>query len=489
MKKRVLYISFILFLSLITTAQKPNVLIFLVDDLRTDLGCYGNKEVKSPHIDALSNEGVLFENAYCQQAICSPSRMSLLSGLRSETIEIYDLNTPFRSKHKDVVTMPQLFYENGYHTVSIGKVYHHGDDDADNWSTHFPMEPNAYVKPENMERLLRLKKEAKAKGLKGKVFRKYTKGPAFEAADVSDEGYKDGRSAKNAIETLHKIKEENFFMVVGLSKPHLPFNAPKKYWDLYDRDNIELPQKREEPKNMYPGALTNWGELRVYANIPKKGALSDDLTKDLKHGYYASVSYIDAQVGKVMHTLKSLDLDKNTIVVLMSDHGWKLGEYGAWCKHTNFELDVNVPLIIRRETGFKNRVSNVKTAALVENIDVFPTLADACGLQTPAVDGKSILPVVDEPTTPWDKAAYSLYPRGKKVMGCTTTDGEWRYTEWRNSKTQKVDFVELYRHKKGQRIESENFAGKSHYKKIEARMKQLLEIEYPSNRKSFYSNK
>jgi len=470
-------------------SENSNVLIFLVDDLRADLGCYGNEVVKSPHIDALSQSGVLFENAYCQQAICAPSRMSLLSGLRPETFEIYDLNTPFRSVHDDIVTMPQLFHENGYHTVSIGKVYHHSDDDADSWKTRFPQENNAYVNPENIDLVLRLQKEAKAKGLKGIPYRKYTKGPAFESADVSDEGYKDGRSAQHAIETLHKIKDEKFFMVVGLSKPHLPFNAPKKYWDLYDRNKLELPLQSEEPKGMYPNALTSWGELRVYSSIPEKGVLSDDLTKDLKHGYYACVSYIDAQVGKVMHALDELDLDKNTIVVFMSDHGWKLGEYGAWCKHTNFELDVHVPLIIRRETGAENRVTNGRTDALVENIDVFPTLAEACGLKTPPVDGKSIMPVVDKPTVPWDKAAYSVYPRGKKVMGCTATDGEWRYTEWRNSQTQKAEFIELYRHEKGIRIEAENFVGNPDFKEVEKRMKQLLEAEYSSHRKSFYSTK
>jgi len=200
--------------------KKPNVLIFLVDDLRTDLGCYENNVVKSPNIDALSKEGVLFKNAYCQQAVCAPSRMSILTGLRPETFEIYDIQTPFRPGHEDIVTMPQLFKENNYTTVSIGKVYHHGQDDVESW-------------------------------IKGKAYTKYIKGPAFECADVADEAYKDGRSAKNAIETLRKIKNKKFFMVVGLCKPHLPFNSPKKYWDLYNLDEIELPLTREEPKGMY----------------------------------------------------------------------------------------------------------------------------------------------------------------------------------------------------------------------------------------------
>jgi iduronate 2-sulfatase len=471
------------------SAQKkePNVLIFLVDDLRTDLGCYENNVVKSPNIDALAKEGVLFENAYCQQSVCAPSRMSLLSGLRPETIGIYDIYTPFRPGNEDVVTMPQLFMQNGYKTVSIGKVYHHSQDDIENWSIYFPKEPNAYVKPETIERVLGLKKEANAKGLKGKAYRQYVKGPAFENAEVSDEGYKDGRSAKNAIETLHEIKDEKFFMVVGLSKPHLPFNAPKKYWDLYDKDDFEIPSK-DEPKGMYENALTNWGELRAYSNIPKEGNVDDNLSKDLKHGYYACVSYVDAQLGKVMKTLDELDLRKNTIVLLMSDHGWKLGEYSAWCKHTNFELDVNVPLIFSREKGYKERVTNAKTKVPVENTDVFPTLAEICGFEYPKMDGQSIKKLLDNPGLKWTKGAYSIYPR-KGVMGCTCTDGAWRYTEWRNNETQETEFAELYKHTDGNRIATENFAGNPDFKEIEERMKQLLEEQFPHNRKSFYSTK
>ena len=280
-------------------------------------------------------------------------------------------------------------------------------------------------------------------------------------------------------------------MVLGLSKPHLPFNAPKKYWDLYDRKKLQMPFIEKKPLNMYSNALTTWGELRAYSQIPEKGPVGDDLTLALRHGYYASISYIDAQVGKVMESLKTLNLDDNTIVVLMSDHGWKLGEYGAWCKHTNFELDVNVPLIIRREKTITKRIKNVKTNALVENIDVYPTLAEVCGLKAPSsLDGKSIVPLTDNPKIEWDKAAYSVYPRkGRKIMGCTATDGEWRYTEWRNSQSQKVNFAELYKHSSGTRIESENFANIPEYAAIQKKMKQLLEIEYPSNRKPFYSTK
>ncbi|WP_372772755.1 sulfatase [Mangrovibacterium sp.] len=460
----------------VNAAEQPNVVVFLFDDLRPELGCYGNNQIKTPNIDALATDGVMFTKAYCQQAICAPSRMSLLTGLRPETIGIYDLFTPLRSVHKEMVTMPQFFKENGYTTVSVGKVYHHSSDDKESWSIHFPKEKNDWLNPENMAIIDSLVKAGDTRN-----------GPAFECADVDDDAYADGRVARNAVETLRKIKNEKFMMVVGLSKPHLPFNSPRKYWDLYNRDDFQVPS-RETPKGMYRLALSKWGELRKYYGIPPEGLLDDDKTRELIHGYYACVSYMDAQMARVMKALEELDLRKNTIVILMSDHGWKLGEYGAWCKHTNFELDVNVPMIISRETGYKARVTNAKTNALVENIDIFPTIAEACGLQPKNIDGKSILPVVDNPGIEWDRGAYSLYPRGRKIMGCTCTDGEWRYTEWRDSDTQEVQVAELYRYVEDNHIDSDNYSGDPVYKEVEERMKKLMEKQYPRNRPSFYSD-
>ena len=477
MKKANLVLSIALVSIRLAFAQenKPNVVVFLVDDLRTDLGCYGNEIIKSPNIDALAQEGVLFDKAYCQEAICAPSRMSILTGLRPENIGIYSIFTPLRSKHKDMVTLPQFFKENGYTTVSIGKVYHHTRDDAESWSIHIPKEPNAYVLPRNNA----IQDSLQTAGQK-------SKGVAFECADVPDEAYKDGRAAKHAIETLHKIKDEKFMMVVGLSKPHLPFNAPKKYWDLYNPEDFIIPSK-EIPVGMSSLALTSWNELRGYHGIPEEGLLDEELSKKLKHGYYACVSYIDAQMGKVMQTLDELDLRENTIVVLMSDHGWKLGEYGAWCKHTNFELDVRVPLIISRETSFRERMTNVRTDALVENVDIFPTLAELCGLDLNPVDGKSILELLNNPKLSWDIAAYSLYPRGEKYMGVTTTDGQWRYTEWRNSGEQKLHSVELYPCKVDHSKAGENLAGNPKYKEIQERMNRILDENFPPDRKSFYN--
>uniref|UniRef100_UPI0039BDB9A7 sulfatase n=1 Tax=Formosa sp. 3Alg 14/1 TaxID=3382190 RepID=UPI0039BDB9A7 len=458
---------------IIAQQSQPNVLVFYVDDLRAELGCYGSKTAITPNIDKLATEGVQFNKAYVQQAICAPSRMSTLTGLRPETLGIYSIFTPLRSVHKDVVSVPQLFKENGYKTVSIGKVYHHGTDDKNQWTNYFSKEPNTYNKPENIALLEQFKKEGKK-----------ANGPAFENANVADEAYKDGRAAKYAVETLQKLKNDKFIMFVGFSKPHLPFNAPKKYWDLYDKNNFEIPD-RKKPENMYRLALTNWGELKGYHGIPNDVEyLDDNLTRDLIHGYHASISYVDAQVGKVMEELEALGLRKNTTVIFMSDHGYKIGEYGAWCKHSNEEIDVRVPLIVSRETSYKGRVAGKTSDALVENVDIFPTLVELCGLEGPKTDGKSILQVIDRPNTPWDQVATAVYARGKNIMGCTATDGEWRYTEWRDAKTQDILGAELYEHKNSL-LSFKNLSGNSKYKKVEARMKGLLETQFPRNQGPF----
>lgn len=451
--------------------EQPNVLIFLVDDLRNDLGCYGNTIVKSPNIDKLAKNGVVFNKAYCQQAICAPSRMSILTGMRPENIGIYDIFSPMRKTRKDLISMPQFFKSYGYKTASIGKVYHHSRDDKEVWDVFHEKEKNTYVSKENIDFI----ENSKSSG-------KIAKGPAFEKVETSDDAYKDGRAAKHAIETLQKLKNNKFLMIVGLSKPHLPFNAPKKYWNLYDKNDFKVPS-RVKPKNMYRLALSKWGELKNYANIPNNGDLNDELTKELINGYYACISYVDTQIGKIVNTLEELNLKENTLIVFMSDHGYKLGEYGAWCKHSNMEIDTRVPLII--SNGKNLKTNNTKCNALVENIDVFPTIAASCGLTTHHVDGKSLLPLIDNPKKPWDKAAYSLFPRGKKYMGCTVTDGHWRYTEWRNSVDQKVLYKELYNHQKSV-VANENLSNNPEYKTVLSRMQELLYLRFAPDRKSFY---
>ncbi|MGY6648005.1 sulfatase [Wenyingzhuangia sp. IMCC45574] len=470
---------FVALFSLTVMAQKdeqPNVLVFLIDDLRAELGCYGSKTAITPQIDKLASQGVLFNKAYCQEAICAPSRMSILTGLRPQTLGVYSIFTPLRKINKEVVTLPQFFKQNGYKTISTGKVYHHTIDDKENWSQLVPRPSKVYLDPETKKVIT----AAKASG------KKRVKGPAYEGADVPDEAYVDGKIANHAIEMLNKYKDDKFVLFVGLTKPHLPFNAPKKYWDLHDKEKFEIPSK-QKPEGMYRLALSKWGELKGYHGIPKEDPLNDDITRTLIHGYHAAVSYMDAQVGKVMHALDNLDLRKNTMIVFMSDHGYKIGEYGAWCKHSNVEIDVRVPLIISRETNYKKRVTSKVSNALVENVDIFPTLVDICGLNKIKSDGKSLSKLIDKPTMPWSKAAYSLYARGKNIMGCTTTNGDWRYTEWRDSKTHNVLAAELYEHKNSL-LSFVNRAGNPEYAKVEQEMKALIEAGFPKNNVPFLQN-
>ncbi|MFV9551389.1 sulfatase [Algibacter sp. PT7-4] len=474
--KKVPFLFYFIFWSFISYSQKesPNVLIFYIDDLRAELGCYGSKTAITPNIDKLALEGVMFNKAYAQQAICAPSRMSTLTGLRPETLGIYSIFTPLRKVHKNLVTLPQLFKKNGYKTISTGKVYHHNIDDKESWTRLFKKPAKRYLKPEN----IKIVKALKAKGS--------SKGPAYEDADVNDEAYVDGQIASEAIKMLHEIKNDKFLMFVGLTKPHLPFIAPKKYWDMHDKSKFKIPLK-EKPKNMYRLALSKWGELKGYHGIPKEDPLNDNITRTLIHGYHACVSYMDAQVGKVMQTLEDLDLRKNTMLIFMSDHGYKIGEYGAWCKHSNVEIDVRVPLIISRETDYKKQQLGKASNALVENVDIFSTLTDACGLKGPKSDGKSLVPVIDNPNIEWDEVATSVFARGKDIMGCTATDGKWRYTEWRNSITHEILGSELYEHKNGL-LSFENLSGKPTHVQVEKKMKALLEIQFPRNASPFLQN-
>lgn len=445
--------------------NQPNILVFLIDDLRVDLATYGNHNVISPNIDKLASEGVQFNQAYAQQAICGPSRVSILTGLRPETTGLYTINRKgrLRPNQPNVVSMPQLFKQNGYQTISIGKVYHSVTDDHENWTTHIKKLNNFYLDPQKAQTKF-----------------------AYEAGDVADDFYKDGKVAVDAINTLKKVKDDKFLMFVGFSRPHLPFNSPKKYWDLYQTEQFEVPS-HDKPDNMYRLALTKWNELRMYGGIPKEGELDDQLTKTLIHAYYASVSYVDAQVGLVMKTLDDLKLRDNTLVVFMSDHGYKLGEYGAWNKHTNMQLDTRVPLIISHETAKKDRLAGVKVEALVENVDIFPTVAEAAGLTHPKVDGTSLMPLLNNPNQKWKEAAYSLFNRGP-FMGVTVTNGQWRYTEWRDAKTQQIKFKELYDHRDSE-VASANVAGDQQLSHIENKLRALLHKKFPLDAPSFYQKR
>jgi len=423
------------------STEQKNVLVFFIDDLRPELGCYDVDYIKSPGIDKLAAQGVQFDRAYCQQAICAPSRISMISGQYPDKTGIYDLFTPLRRTIPDAMTLPRYFREKGYVTASFGKVYHHHTDDREYWA-ELPDQPgDKYANPETLKAIQRLAEEARRKGLKGTELSAAAKGPATEMAEVDDDGYRDGAVARQAIDSLRQNKGKPFFMCVGFAKPHLPFAAPKRYWDLYQREQFSVPE-RTLPEGMPALAATKWGELRGYQGIPEAGPLTDAQTKELKHGYAACVSYMDAQVGKVMAELDRLGLREKTIVVLWGDHGYKLGDYGLWCKHTNFELDTRVPLIVSAPGLARGK----RSKALVEIVDVFPTLAVLTGGEVPlSCDGKSLAAVLKDPSQAFRPYAVSQYPRGS-TMGYTLRTDRWRYTEWINSETKKIVASELYDH-------------------------------------------
>jgi arylsulfatase A-like enzyme len=439
---------------------KRNVLFVVVDDLRPQMNCYRQAWILSPHMDDLAEDGLLFERAYCQQAVCAPSRASVLTGCRPDTTTIYDLRTPVRSVMPDVVTLPQYFKEQGYETVSIGKVYHHADDDLQGWSvppfrSTGDWKGRGYLTDEAIEAIARTDAQQAAMGSTRRGL-----GPAFEAADVPDDGYHDGKDALAAIEELGRLAQLDrpFFLALGFHKPHLPFNAPRRYWEMYDPETIPLAANPFEPEGVTPFSLTNFGELRGYFGIPKEGRIPDDLARKLVHGYAACVTYMDAQLGKVLAALEELGLAENTVVLLWGDHGWKLGEHDSWCKHTNFEIDARAPMMVRTPD---TRGAALRTEALVEFVDMYPSLCELCGLPVPDhCEGTSFVPLIADPDRAWKRAAFSQYPRqNERVMGYTMRTDRYRYTEWLERETGETLAVELYDHGEDP-LENVNLAAK-----------------------------
>lgn len=407
--------------------QRPNVLFIAVDDLRPELDCYGAKTT-TPNIDRLAEAGLLFERAYSNQAVCGASRVSLMTSLYPEfTGERTYHVTDWRKRWQHIVTLNQHFTANGYKTIGLGKIYHGSGGpgvDPDNWTEWVKVDGKGYADPASWRNI------RESRGRK--------RGPSTESADVDDDAYADGARAKTGAQRLRQLAKgsEPFFLAVGFTKPHLPFNAPTKYWDLYERSSFRLPDNSGRPPG-YPAyaANVNAGELRSYSDVPLKGLpadFPDELNKRLLHGYHACVSYTDRNIGQLLETLEESGAAENTIVVLWADHGWKLGDHSSWCKHTNFECDTRVPLIIRHP---QIETARGRTTALAELIDLYPTLCELCGLSIPDhVQGKSLLPVLKDPQADHRRAAYSSYPHRangrKNVVGHSIRTAQHRYTEW-----------------------------------------------------------
>lgn len=440
-------------------AKKPNVLFIAVDDMRCELGCYGSTTIQSPNIDRLATEGVMFRRAYCQQAVCNPSRVSVMTGLRPDTTRVWDLTTEMRTVMPDVVTLPQHFRHQGYRAVAYGKIFHNPFPDALSWDepTHNATDVVAYS-AENRAKLAEFKRGMEAAGKRDAAIKRM-RGPATEIQDQPDEKNFDGKQTSDAIEKMQELagSDQPFFLAVGYIRPHLPFITPKKYWDLYDRSKIPLASNGFLPKGSPAVAfgdrsMGGFYELRDYmdyadAPSPFDRPLTEAQQRELKHGYFASVSFIDAQVGRLLDALKRLQLDERTIVVLWSDHGWKLGEHGGWCKQTVYEIDTRAPLMVRAPGMTGN---GRKCNALVEFVDIYPTVCELAGVAVPpSLEGKSLVPLLKDPEASIKDAALSQFPRkheGKDYMGYAMRTDRYRYVEWLDSEMGAIRARELYDH-------------------------------------------
>ncbi len=444
-------------------AQRPNVLFIAVDDLRPELGCYGNRIVKTPNIDRLAARGLVFTHAYCQQAVCSPSRSSLLTGRRPDATRVWDLETHFRVSLPDTVTLPQHFKMNGYHCAALSKVYHKGFEDGRSWSEPhwYPQGKSVDTDPVDWTKQIITKHATTVDESKNKtppIDNDFVKvrpngkpaktSPAFDVSEKADDQLPDGATAAEAVIRIRELgaKGQPFFLAVGFLKPHLPLVAPKKYWDLYDPNQIPLPSTTRLPDGAPGFAGHINGELHNYPGVPKEEPIPAEFAKSLRHGYYACISYTDAQIGRLLDALDKEGLSDNTVIVLWGDHGWQLGDHGLWHKHTNFELATRAPLLISVP---HQKTAGQKCNAPVEFVDVYPTLADVCGLPAPnGLDGMSLKPFIENPNLPKQKVAISQYPRNAgsagQVMGYSIRDECWRCTFWRELNGSKIIATELY---------------------------------------------
>jgi len=406
--------------------DRPNVLFIAVDDLRPELAGYGVEQMVTPNLDRLAARGVRFDRAYCNIAVCGASRASLMSGLRPTPTRFTRYYTSVKDDAPGVATIPMTFKQSGYHTLSNGKIYHNRGDDPKAWS-----EPDWWPNTGGTWWALQKNRDM----VKGRRER----GPAYEAADQPDNAYPDYKIADKTIDDLRRLakRDEPFFVACGFYKPHLPFVAPKKYWDLYRREHVTLPDNMYFPRGLPDVFSYSWGEMRAYHGIPKSGPVTDDTAIDLIWGYRACVSFIDAQVGRLLDELDRLGIADQTIIVLWGDHGWQLGEHGFWCKHTNFEVATRVPLIIAAPGIKGGRVSR----QLVEYVDLYPTLCDLADVPKPThLQGKSMRALLTNVDASHKDAVFTRHGAGDAVR-----TGQYRYMEMRaNGGRGKVTGVGLF---------------------------------------------
>jgi uncharacterized sulfatase len=428
-----------------TSQRKRNILFVAVDDLNHSLGCYGHPLVKSPNIDRLAARGIRFERAYCQFPVCNPSRTSLLTGLRPDTTGILNNTTGFRSKLPDVVTLPQLFRKNGYFTARIGKIFHGRKNTDDPQAWDMTSDPRATP----------LGQKGQGRNLTGGR----VKWCRWLAAEGDDEDQPDGQIADEAVRLLQQRRDEPFFIAVGFLKPHDPFIAPKKYFDLYPLESLKLPEDPSDRSPELAQAIASGWKAEF-------DRFTDRERREFMRAYYAGISFMDAQLGKIMSAMDRLKLWQNTTVVFFGDHGYHLGERGWWNKNTLFELSARSPLIMVIPE-MKNKGKSC--SGIVEFVDIYPTLADLHGLSAPSnLEGKSFAALLNNPSRPWKKTAFTQVQRGK-IAGRSVRTERWRYIEWDQGK----QGMELYDHKNDPG-EYYNLASDPQYKQIVAEHKKLL---------------
>lgn len=406
------------------TAPRRNVLFIMVDDLRPQLGCFGKSSMHSPHIDELAKRGRLFERAYCMVPTCGASRASMMSGLRPHAQRFVSYTARADEDAPGFTTINQHLKNHGYRTISLGKIFHFPDDSISGWSEK-PWRPTT-----SNYRDKKAEKKAIAAHRKKHPKRLKVRGMPYEASDANESEYRDHQIATRAIQHLEILQDADspFFLAVGFFKPHLPFCAPQKYWDLYDFDSIKVPDNYRKPPEAPKGAVHQSSELRSYATIPPKGSVSNYQARKLIHGYYACVSFIDQQIGRLMKALEETELCDNTVIILCGDHGWQLGDHGMWNKHSCFETSMHTPLIVfvpgeEPTSGHDGRIT-----ALTELIDIYPSVCELTGLSKPAhLQGTSFVPLLNNPDLAGKSEAVGRYRSGDTIR----TD-HFRLSEFRS---------------------------------------------------------